>query len=126
MDCHCDSPSVHRIILCDHTPLLPVCVPYGDIDKTLSNVYSSRFRHSPVSELCFMSFRIEIISCLRLSGFSTMMFLPWWMQVPQKVSGQHQGVRGKLREVKGQMLLWICPFPIPFVLLAITSNDRRE
>ena len=24
----------------------------------------------------------------------------------------------KLREVKGQMLLWICPFPIPFVLLA--------
>lgn len=33
---------------------------------------------------------------------------------------------GEVREVKGQMLLWICPFPIPFVLLAITSNDRRE
>lgn len=49
MDYHCDSPSVHRIILCDHTPLLPVCVPYGDIDKTQSNVYSSPFRHSPIS-----------------------------------------------------------------------------
>ena len=32
----------------------------------------------------------------------------------------------EVREFKGQMLLWICPFPIPFVLLAITSNDRRE
>lgn len=34
MDCHCDSPSVHRIILCDYTPLLPFRMSNGDIDKT--------------------------------------------------------------------------------------------